>query len=363
MGASQAFWKWIRLRLNNIKGIVFLLVTTSSTIFNLYVALRSEGWSVYHTPILYGTQALIILIMSAIIAFGSKPKEFEKYKRGTRALRQFWSWWPRLWFAWFLLYVGLTFWTIYLIKNQISGVQPISADLNSAIQICLHQLNNVATLILLMLYHLLAEPSLSEEEYPAEGDIFRQNQRAIDKPANWQEQMADEQGRFMFWVSAFIALGIAEVGLVFVAGDKTAESVLLIFGVAYGILAATATALLVGQLTNRLLGVPTPVLVILFIYAGIQPSFDFILHNENEFVRVVAKEVIVVAALACKVILFSTIYWLGMTDRLLYFLVENYSLYKGVDEHRRGFLQKIRPGGGGVVIPMGEQEPKSGAPS
>jgi len=213
-----------------------------------------------------------------------------------------------------------------------------------------------------MLYHLLAEPSLPEEGYPAEGDIFQQNQRGIDRPASGHMHMDDEQGRFMFWVSAFIALGIAEVGLVFVTNDKkTAESVLLIFGVAYGILAATATALLVGQLTNRLLGVPTSVLVILFIYAGIQPSFDFILHSENDPVRVVAKEVIVVAALVFKVILFSTIYWLGMTNRLLYFLVENYSLYKGVDEHRKGFFLKMENAGTRpVIVPINEQEPRSG---
>jgi hypothetical protein len=217
-----------------------------------------------------------------------------------------------------------------------------------------------------MLFHLLAEPSISEELYPAEGDIFQQNQKPIDSSVTWLEKTPDEHGRFMFWIATFIALAIAEVGLVFIG--KNADSLLLIFAVVYGILAASATALLVGQLTNRLLGVPTPVLVILFIYAGIQPSFDFILNKGTDIILVIAGEVIVVAALACKVVLFSAIQWLGMTNRLLYFMVENYSLYKRVDEHRNSFFQKIalvlQPGvaaasigdAKGTVISINKQE-------
>jgi hypothetical protein len=53
------------------------------------------------------------------------------------------------------------------------------------------------------------------------------------------------------------------------------------FGISYGILATTATALVVGRLDSNLLGVPTLAVAFLFLYAGIQPSFDFVLESEG----------------------------------------------------------------------------------
>jgi hypothetical protein len=117
--------------------------------------------------------------------------------------------------------------------------------------------------------------------------------------------------------------------------------VLLVYGIGYGIIGATATALVVGKLDDHLFGVPMAIIVLLFIYAGIQPSFDIVLAPQTTALLLAAREVIVVIALISKVVLFATIQWLSMTDRLLYYMVESYSLYTGVDAHRQKVLQKL----------------------
>jgi hypothetical protein len=335
---DQTFLTWIKTRVQSLKGVAFLVVSVFSAGFNLFVAL-SRGMlnRGVHMPILYGTQAAITVIVLTIIAFGQPPKPFlSVYKRGSRAVRQFWKWWPLLWVAWLLLYVGLTITELYANKVGTSDL----ATSNPIIVFGLHQLNNLATLILLMLFHILARPSVSEKEYPVEGDIFVHEQTS-DTKANFETESIDaDNAKFWFWVALFIVAAMFELMFIQVSGN--AKEILFIYGISYGVIGATATALVVGKLDDHLLGVPTPVVVLLFLYAGIQPSFDFVLKPMADSLKVLAtREVIIAIALISKIVLFATIQWLSMTDRLLYYMVQSYSLYKGVGTHRQNFLQKL----------------------
>jgi hypothetical protein len=332
---NQTFLDWTKAKVRSLKGGAFFGFTALSAAFNFFVALDIGSLPRYlHMPILYGSQAAVILIISATIAFGRKPLLFSKYKRGSQVVQQFWNWWPRLWFGWFLLYVGLTVWEIY----SASGAA-LSGTSKHLIILGLHQLNNMTTLVLLMLFHILAEPSVPDKEYPPEGDIFAYEHKSHGPGDSSTESIRTDGAKFMFWVALFIAAGIAEAGLVLIG--KNVDSLLLIFGIGYGVLAATAIALVVGQLDNHLLGINTVTIVFLFLYSGIQPSFDFVLEARSDILILAAREVIVVIALVSKVILFTSIQWLSMTDRLLYYMVQNYSLYKGVDAHRQKFLEGL----------------------
>ena len=330
---------WVKIKVHKLRGAVFLAVSIISATFNLLVALNLGLIdSNAHMPILYGTQAVIVLIICAVIAFGQKPQSFlSQYPRGTLAVKQFWKWWPPLWFSWLILYAGLTIAAIYFPAHAAKS-QRIEYPM-SVIVFGLHQLNNVATLILLMLFHLLARPSMPENEYPAEGDIFPEEQDdSVSEPKT--ERIEAGESKFWFWVAVFFVSAMFELALVLFG--ENVKSALTVFGIGYGIIGATATALVVGKLDDHLLGVPTFIIVFLFIYAGIQPSFDFLITHSEDLWHLVAREVIVVIALISKILLFATIQWLSMTDRLLYYMVQSFSLYKGVDYHRQGFLTKAK---------------------
>lgn len=354
--SNQPLSSWLSTRIRSWKGKVFLVVSVLSAGSNLFVALNLGSLcSTAHMPILYGTQAVILLIICAIIAFGRNPNAFpQDYNRGSRVVRQFWKWWPPLWFAWFILYAGLAITEVFAPTPSV--ISQLLSDSKSTNEPCvtsqhpespepivkfgLDQLNNVATLILLMLFHVLARPSVPKTEYSqTEGNIFP-NEQSRDKVSETKiEKIEAGEAKFWFWVALFFVSAILELALV--SASKDAETVLLLFGIFYGIIGATVTALVVGKLDDNLLGVPTVVIVVLFFYAGIQPSFRFLITPSTNSWIVAARELIVVIALISKILLFATIQWLSTTNRLLYYMVQSYTLYERVDANRQKFLQDL----------------------
>jgi cytochrome b subunit of formate dehydrogenase len=332
---NQPFLTWIKAKLHSLKGIAFLTVSVISIGYNLFLSLNLDKVPrERHLLILYGTQSLMILIISAIIAFGKPPDFHKKHKRGSCVVEQFWKWWSRLWLSWLLLYVGLTIWDIYR-ANKPTEAQ----NIEYLVSFGLHQLNNLSTLIILMLYHILAQPSLSEREYPAEDNVLPEQKVSEGVPKPDRQKIDNESAKFIFWIAIFVVAAIAEVGLVLSSADP--KSLSRVFGISYGILAATATALMVGRLDSNLLGMPTLVIAFLFLYAGIQPSFDFVLESGGIPLMDSTREVIVVIALLSKIVLFAVIQWLSKTDRLLFYMVECYRLLKRVDSDRKDFLTKL----------------------
>jgi hypothetical protein len=239
--------------------------------------------------------------------------------------------------------VGLTIAESFSLTQAPSVALSHAPTLKLVIVFGLNQLNNVATLILLMLFHHLARPTLPTGQFPPEGDIFQEEQSPPDALLNTTEKIKPGEAKFWFWIAIFVIAGMAELALIF---SKHAESVLLVFSICYGVAGATATALVVGRLDDQLLGVPLFVIVFLFIYAGIQPSFDFLVVKTppDNNLLLAAREVIVVIALVSKIVLFATMQWLSTTGRFFYYMVQNYSLYYGVDSHRQNFLQGLNLG-------------------
>ena len=108
-------------------------------------------------------------------------------------------------------------------------------------------------------------------------------------------------------------------------------------------MAATATALVVGRLDSTLLGVPQWAIITLYIYAAIQPTFDILIGgkaiNKNSVIPI-AKVLLVYVALISKVLFFAIIHWLAKTGRLLYFMVQSYTLYEKAKMKRLKFIEK-----------------------
>jgi hypothetical protein len=207
-----------------------------------------------------------------------------------------------------------------------------------------------------MCFHILTEPTIPEEkELPTEGEIFKDITKDLQSDMSTPPRNSvrsdgprvpsvdTTQAKLLFWGGLFVAATITEISLALLFfNSEVSGKIVDLFGLAFGFLAATATALLVGRLDSKLLGVSKYVIAILFLYSAIQPVFDFLLTNNADLFHVVRQASLVVIALLCKVLLFVVIHWLAMTNRLLYYMVEAYTLHVKVEAHRRQFLAKLQ---------------------
>jgi hypothetical protein len=349
-----SFHDWILSYLKKFPSafisIAFAILAVFSLVFP-YIHYKIKGGP--QILILYGTQLIFIFIITGIIFLGPKPKLHQKYQRGSKAVMQFWKWWPYLWVTWALLYSLLTYHSLLTYLSFPSQNQS-QVFLGISIEVFEHIVNNFSSFILIMFFYLFAEPSLAELKYPSEGNIFPDTAIATIRTPNDQigtrkleEGGGIETTKLMFWIILLIVATMIEIYLVeFVPGyqESDRKEIIEIFGRFYGILAATATALVVGQLDSKLFGVPKWALIFLFIYAAIQPTFDFLIKGENGSDGIgtsIAKGVIIFVALVGKVLLFTIIHWLAMTGRLLYFMVQNYTFHKKVDYNRLEVMKII----------------------
>lgn len=347
---NQTFTAWALEQILHIKGAIFTVATTIGLISSFVVSFQLHELPIErHFPILYGIQTILILFILTIIAFTKPPKRYEKYKRGSEVLQQFWNWWSPLWATWLLLYAGLTFW--FLTHAMRPDLNVIESD---EIKFTMHQLNNLSTLVLLMLFHILSEPSVFENG-KVEGDIFNETNKWNEKDKNIDNNQVEveiglenSRAKFIFWVTLFILTAVVEFWLI--KTNSEAKTILQIFAIGYGVIAAIGIALIVGRLDSNLLGVPKWAITLLLLYVGIQPALDFVLDSssyngiDNEKRKIiiqVSQEVIMIIALICKILLFAVIHWLILTNRMLYFFVQAYSLMKGVNKNRSDFFQNL----------------------
>jgi hypothetical protein len=340
--------QWIKEQIHSFRGVAFVALTLLSTGWNLLAPSKIWNWEPKsYLPTLYAVQGGIILVIFAIIAFGKSPALYpEKYPRGSRAVEQFWKWWPSLWLAWFFLYVCLTLDSIY--ENKSNSSIP-----HNEIKIVLHTFNNCATLVLLMLYHLLAEPSISDR-YAPEGRAFGDRKRNIPEPERQPVQPLDSVNtsgaKFLFWAGLVIAATVVDAILLVQPDKNNWSEQYYVFSLAFGILAAVATTLVVGQLDSNLFGIPPLIVGGFFLFAAIQPSFEFIINSKNsiwpvnietsELFRITRVTIITIAMLS-KVLLFVVFHWLVTTNGLLFYMVEKYTIYQRVTGERELFITRL----------------------
>ena len=211
------FHKWVLGYLKHYKSaftIGALIVVCFNPMLPYFSSILKE---IPQIQVLYGTQALFIIVIAGIATFGPKPKIHQKYPRGIKAVMQFWKWWRYLWFAWALLYISLTF--LYVVYSKdIKTEGDTLNDFTIATRFILHILNNIATIILIMFFHLLAEPTLSAS--PPEGDIYLDTEKSANSTSNKvieNNKFDDDEGiknaKLMFWIILFISATMGEMAL------------------------------------------------------------------------------------------------------------------------------------------------------
>lgn len=92
-------------------------------------------------------------------------------------------------------------------------------------------------------------------------------------------------------------------------------------------------ALFVGRLESRFIGVPPLVAPFLFLYAVLQTVYPVFPHSERTTLDVQEfLGIVIVVALALKVLMFVVVDWLWSGGKLMFFMVHERALLEGPKE-------------------------------
>lgn len=316
------FGRWLVELTHGIKTLpgVTILLTSGSTV--LYGAISQAGYLAdpkYLLPITSGVQCLIILFFVFLSRF-TKVRGFSAFEAGAqmdarltapegcaacpnfppvdlarvkevsiRAMRHYRNYWMMLWLCWLLLYAVLTF--MHLIEDE---------KLRVGLKVGATFVNNGAALMLLYCYLTLSWPeSLGVKSDKGEGQ------------ADW-----------FVWVATLVTLTLIEATLVTLVMAKrmpagitiTAQGITNFFGWVSGIGSTVVMSFYTRRLASRFMDCPTWVLVLLNVYAALQPGFGLIGHD-NPWETVLLLDF----ALVLKTLLFLYMTWVFKYGWLLYY--------------------------------------------
>jgi hypothetical protein len=325
-----SFGRWLVGLARDIKAAPgTLALLTSSAAASLYGAISRADHLAdpkYLLPITSGAQCLIILFfiflsrLTPVRGFSARadavqadecltaeegcavcahvaPEYLGHVKEmATRAMRHYRNYWMILWLCWFLLYAALTF--VHIVDDE---------KIRVALKVGATLLNNSAAFALLYCYLTLSRPeSLGINSEKGEG-----------------------QTDWYVWVATLATLTVVEATLVTLAmagklparfapasadGIAYAKAISNCFGWISGIGSTVVMSFYTRRLASRFMDCPTWVIVLLYVYAALQPGFG-VIGPDNP------KETVLLLdfALVLKTVLFFYMTWVFKYGWLLYY--------------------------------------------
>lgn len=241
---------------------------------------------------IYVVEAILVIFVGIYVTTrGGRDESSIQNAALTRALRaenRFFAYWPLLWMSWFVLYLMLAF----------NAFNPVSSPY---FVVGLNFVNNLSGLFIFALFYELTE-------------------RTTHPGSNQQ-----------LWMPMLMllgALGVAEA----LCYAKGLNNLSYVFGLVSGLLVGVCTGLLVARLTSRLFNLHIFPLVMLTLFAIIQPVFP-ILTAQTDTVSQGIAYVAALIALYAKVALLIVIEWLRDRFGVLYYMVNAARLFD--DERER----------------------------
>jgi hypothetical protein len=266
-----------------------------------WMAVASWVW------ILTGLLAFQVIVIGLLLFLIPDPVDDpSRSRRATIAVHQFHAAWRTLWTLWLFEYVGLATWE----GCQMYGLDRVlSQNWKHAVGTALNLLNNLPTVALGVCYIVASERTV----------VLRDGRY---------------KGRHLPWLEGFAVVCVLAV----------AELVLRVMGVSFaeklftwgsGVAAGVATAIMVGRLDSKFIGLPTMAMIPLYGYAVIQsgwPSFA----GDNQ-----ARAVLLNLALVLKVHFFAVTFWLFRSGVFLFYLEGLAGIYDRVSSERKTFLGRV----------------------
>lgn len=226
--------------------------------------------------------------------------------RAATAVSQFLKYWPTLWIFWFLLYLFLS--TFYFIHD------PEKAEKFWFLHPIFNAFNNGTAVIFFSMYYELSERTVDE-----------------NKP----------KGIWMILLLFVILAGFAE--LVITALDMSnIENIKLAFSVLSGVITGVSTVLLTTRLASRILGLPSLAILVVVLYAVIQPLFPTVSNPKNLTEQIIGF-LAVNFSLYGKATLLVLIHWMRDTHRLSYYMVRALQTLEEESLNRIVFLNEFLP--------------------
>jgi len=262
-------------------------------------------------------------IENSLIASNFQPGEKGSIKRSldraTLAVKQCLQYWPWLWVMWFLLYILLSAFYFILYANAQSDSEAIPSWY---FPILFNLLNNGTALVFFIMYYELSERTLD-----------------IDTP----------KGMWMILALFLILIAFVEfvvtlftVTMVDANGEEILPHIQQAFSLLSGVLTGVATGLLAVRFGSRILEVPPIAMILLVLYAIIQPLFPLLSVQENA-TTISIRFFAVNIALYSKIALLVVIHWLRTTHQLAYYMARALQFLDEEGRNRLVFVNEFSP--------------------
>lgn len=271
-----------------------------------------ESWR-WLKPTLISLQ--LFTIVALLLVLPHPLIDRNRSRRATLAAEQFSHWWRLLWLFWLAEYA------ILLCNEIVSTLNPIFEPWASVLGATLLNVgNNLPTIGLIICYHITAARTVSEVDGTVE-----------PRRLPWEKPIVIV---IFLMITEFIVRANEAISPHPISGIP--QNAIQIFAWISGIAAGLATALLVGRLDSRFIGLSPYIITLLYVYAVIQAAWPT--FGDNPMTRIV----IVNIALALKILLFAVMYWLFRSGVLLYYLEQIAGVYEHGRVQRQDFLVRVQ---------------------
>jgi len=300
--------QWLRApRHFLLLAVVTLLLITSAMKVIVLIAWAGFGldWPVRKYLLssggIYLLEAILLILVTSYVVRKGRRDELaitnQSFMRGFRAENQFFAFWPYLWVSWFFLYALLSW----------NSMNPIRSPYFS---VAANFLNNLSAMLMLSMFVELTEKTTQRSD----------------------------QGPQQVWLPVFLFLTVLAGGeALFYAKGFYASGITYVFGLVSGLVVGVVTGLLVAKLTSRLFNLPITALVILTLFAVIQPVFPVLTSEPTadpqmaRFTETIGYLAALVALYA-KVALLIIIEWMRDRYGILYYMVNQAQLFENERE-------------------------------
>lgn len=224
---------------------------------------------------IFGAHILVLVVLLFILPKMNLPRRLPL--RVTISCEQFRTVWQLIWTSWLVLY-------IFLFLQKLSAINGATEDIFDYFPVIENFLNNLTTLLLVLLYFVLAKRTT---------DLSHRNGN------QWNLPIVQLSALLILWTSIEILFLVLHID----AGH--------IFGIISGLAAGLAMALIVGRLDSAFVGLPTAIVLLMYSYAVIQPAWGWFELTQPAFYLV---------ALCLKVVFFMVTSWLMDSGMLSYYM-------------------------------------------
>ncbi len=324
---------------------LFLGVTTvGAAVATLGVSIWRITLSIlYGSPIATQDTAIFAtieaaFILAALVYFGILHSEYKRYKKAeeyemaSKAVGQFLMAWLFLLTSWLALYLYLAY------CNYFPGL--VGSTIWSK-QYWPQLLNSVATIALLILFHVMAALTIERSEPDHAGKALSPKKKHDAGSMEVSYNTTSVAGLLLVYLVVFAILEVIEY-LVIANASINLGDYCVIFGLAYYVAAGTATVMFVSRLGSMFMRVPLWITVMLFIYGSVQPLFMMLVASpiKDPKLATIVSCVLLAYALVAKVLLFIVIAWLVNSLWLHYYMAQSRNLVIKTPDLFADWLQK-----------------------